>query len=196
MSKDSEEPDAFEGEWWKTTKPGTIMCSARSCGHKLHAFRLPRTPKGRSYRHGVCIGCGFDGVDWDRLDRRDIHDVDHTIQSLDLELIRFFYRRTPIEPEVITQAKELGLEELKTRTRFRLERVIGPPIARTFRGGFTPWVGNIIYYGQHGTATCCRRCLEEWHGIDRNTELSKRDLDYFTDLVLQFAQTRVPLVPM
>jgi len=107
-------------------------------------------------------------------------------------MIRYYYRRVPIEPRVVADAVDMGLDELRTGARTRLSKVIGPPLAQTYRGGFTPWKGNLVYYAQHRTATCCRRCLEEWHGINRKTELSNRHLEYFTELILQYAQERVP----
>ena len=34
-------------------------------------------------------------------------------------------------------------------------------------GKQTPFRGNPIFVAQHATATCCRKCLEKWHGITR-----------------------------
>ena len=34
-------------------------------------------------------------------------------------------------------------------------------------GKQTPWRGHPVFVAQHATATCCRGCLEKWHGIPR-----------------------------
>ncbi len=35
-------------------------------------------------------------------------------------------------------------------------------------GRQTPREGNTIFYAQHATASCCRTCIEYWHGIPKN----------------------------
>ena len=52
--------------------------------------------------------------------------------------------------------------------------------------------GNAIFYAQHATATCCRRCAEYWHGIRRGRKLTEREVGYLTELVMVFVRERVP----
>jgi len=181
-------------DWRKRTALGTLECTDTDCDNNLHAFRLARTPKRRSYRNETCIECDFDNIDWNRLDKRNIRDVDYTISALNYEMIRNYYWGNTIETLVAEGAVATGLKELRSRARKRLEKVIGPPIQKTYHGGYTPWGGSIVNYAQHGTATCCRRCLEEWHGVHRDTNLSGHHLDYFTELVLEYVGRRVPSV--
>ena len=53
-------------------------------------------------------------------------------------------------------------------------------------GRQTPWKGHPIFIAQHATATCCRKCLERWHGISRGKMLNKKDLDYCVDIVMKW----------
>lgn len=39
-------------------------------------------------------------------------------------------------------------------------------------GKQTPMRGHPVFIAQHATATCCRGCLETWHGIERGRALS------------------------
>ena len=39
-------------------------------------------------------------------------------------------------------------------------------------GRQTPWRGHPVFVAQHATATCCRGCLEKWHGIASGCPLS------------------------
>jgi predicted Fe-S protein YdhL (DUF1289 family) len=32
-----------------------------------------------------------------------------------------------------------------------------------------------VFITQHATATCCRGCLEKWHGIPRGAELTDEE---------------------
>jgi Domain of unknown function (DUF4186) len=38
-------------------------------------------------------------------------------------------------------------------------------------GKQTPYRGHPVFVAQHATATCCRGCLEKWHGIPRGHAL-------------------------
>lgn len=51
-------------------------------------------------------------------------------------------------------------------------------------GRQTPMRGHPIFIAQHATATCCRTCLQKWHGIAIGCPLSDQQIDY----VLQVLQ--------
>ncbi|WP_372584870.1 DUF4186 domain-containing protein, partial [Serratia marcescens] len=45
-------------------------------------------------------------------------------------------------------------------------------------GKQTPMRGHPVFVAQHATATCCRGCLEKWHGIPQGVALDERQKDY------------------
>lgn len=45
-------------------------------------------------------------------------------------------------------------------------------------GKQTPWRNHPAFVAQHATATCCRGCLEKWHGIPRGRALEEEDRRY------------------
>jgi hypothetical protein len=45
-------------------------------------------------------------------------------------------------------------------------------------GRQTPRGGHPVFVAQHATATCCRKCLEKWHYIERGTSLDDEHVDY------------------
>ncbi len=45
-------------------------------------------------------------------------------------------------------------------------------------GEQTPRNGHPVFVAQHATGTCCRKCLEHWHGIERGTRLSAEEINY------------------
>lgn len=45
-------------------------------------------------------------------------------------------------------------------------------------GRQTPWRGHPVFVAQHATATCCRGCLEKWHGIPQGRPLSDAEVGY------------------
>lgn len=51
-------------------------------------------------------------------------------------------------------------------------------------GHQTPMKGHPVFIAQHATATCCRGCLEKWHKISKNKELSKDEIDYIVNIIM------------
>ena len=41
-----------------------------------------------------------------------------------------------------------------------------------------------VFIAQHACACCCRGCLEKWHKIPRDKELSEEEIDYIVDLIM------------
>src|ERR1041385_4700313 len=41
-----------------------------------------------------------------------------------------------------------------------------------------PYRGHPVFVAQHATATCCRSCLQRWHGIPKGRELTNDEQAY------------------
>ena len=55
-------------------------------------------------------------------------------------------------------------------------------------GKQTPMRGHPVFIAQHATATCCRGCLFKWHNIDKNKELSEKEIDYILSVIMNWIQ--------
>lgn len=51
-------------------------------------------------------------------------------------------------------------------------------------GRQTPWRGHPVFTAQHATATCCRGCIEKWHGIAKGRPLTDAEVNRPADLVM------------
>ena len=165
---------------WNDEKPlAKVTCTNSDCEKDLHSFLRVR-PRGQSYRSEQCRECGVDLVDWQRLDRHDLSDVGNTVASLEWELIRHQYWHQPIDQKALNHAMRKGRLDLRGAVEHRLRKYVGPAKSELRRDGTqTPRVGNTIYYAQHATATCCRKCIEAWHGIDRDRPLTADELGLY-----------------
>src|SRR5688572_7388875 len=88
-----------------------IKCGDSKCEANLHCFRPTR-----SIRHdieSVCRSCGVDLVDWERLRRRAIKDINHTFETLQHEFIRHEFWHIPLNDKVKTTALRKGARDLK-----------------------------------------------------------------------------------
>jgi hypothetical protein len=142
---------------------------------------------------GRCRECGADLIDWDRVHALDPEDVQHTFASLRKEMFRHYFWHVPLDRRAANYALRRGVSGTREAARARLRRSVGP--ARPYRDGYqTPreGSGNPIHYAQHATATCCRRCIEVWHGIPRGQALGEDMVLYLAELVVLYIGERVP----
>ena len=51
-------------------------------------------------------------------------------------------------------------------------------------GKQTPMKGHPTFLAQHATATCCRGCIEKWHGFAKGKELSEEEKNYLCDVII------------
>ncbi|MEX0784988.1 MAG: DUF4186 family protein [Dehalococcoidia bacterium] len=111
--------------------------------------------------------------------------------SLRHEFIRHHFWHVDIDQRAINHALRKGRSGLSSGVIKRIAESVGtPPHPR--EGRQTPWKGNVIYYAQHAVAACCRRCIEQWHGIPREEPLTTTEIEYLAELVWCFIDERVP----
>jgi len=172
-------------------EPLDIKCTDSDCERGLHCFRSTKKMLARN-ESGRCRACGADLVEWARVHKCDVSDAEYTIKSLEYELIRHHYWHLLIDEHAVNYARRKGWRGLQPAIKKRLRKCVG--IQTTFDGRQTPRDGNPIFYAQHATATCCRKCIEEWHGIPRDKPLTEEELEYMTDLCMLYLRQRLPEV--
>jgi hypothetical protein len=174
---------------FKKPPPLKISCTSTDCSHNLHCFKATKDMAVEN--RGKCRVCNADLVDWNRVQRRDIGDAAHTFEALKNELIRHHFFHKEIDDGAVAHARRKGRNNLGIAVRSRLEKYLAP--ASPPRDGFqTPFQGNSIYYAQHATACCCRKCLEYWHGIPQGRTLSEEELEYCRALIELYLEERLP----
>jgi hypothetical protein len=63
------------------------------------------------------------------------------------------------------------------------------PAAPRKDGKQTPYRGHPVFVAQHATATCCRTCLERWHGIPKGRALTPEEQAYAIDVICRWIET-------
>jgi hypothetical protein len=168
-----------------------MTCTRTDCKNNRHCF-LPDRKMSRRKQKGPCRTCGKELIDWTRLEKKDAEDVAYTVEALKLELIRHeYWCSKAIDPKAETLAYRTGLTRLRADAESVIRKSVGPH-QHPAQGRQTKWDGNIIYYGQHATACCCRRCIEVWHGIPRNRDLTEDEVRYFIELLCVYMRHRLP----
>ncbi len=171
--------------------PLNITCGATKCNENLHCFSLKQTALKRFGKTHVCIECGQNLIDWNRMHKNDILDANYIFQSLRFELIRHVFWHTKIEDKALQNATKKGRNNLRHHALQVLKSKVGKN--NFFDGRQTPLGGgDIVNYAQHATGSCCRKCMETWHNIPKQDNLNEEQLTFFTNLIMLYINERVP----
>ncbi len=170
-------------------KPLGVTCTSSDCANELHCFKKSRSMS--ESERGHCRSCGADLIDWQRVQKRDLQDVEFTFEALKYEMVRHYFWHKPIDQTAENHARRKGRAKLQEAVRRRLEKSVGPA-KPPFDGRQTPNEGNIIYYAQLALACCCRTCMNYWYGLPKDVPLSVEQIDYFVELAMMYIDERIP----
>ncbi len=171
-------------------KPLKITCTSTDCDSNLHCFKFHKRRMSADQK-GACRSCGAKLIDWKRVHKRKISDVEYTFKALKYEFFRHYNWHNDIDLRAVNHARRKGKRGMKEATEKRIRQsvaIINPPRD----GRQTPREGNVIYYAQHATALCCRKCIEYWHNIPQDRKLSEEEIQYSTDLIMAYINDRLP----
>lgn len=172
---------------------GVTRCKRTDCNNDLHCFLKDRK---RNTAEGTCLECGTDLIDWARVHRRDVRDVEHTIEALKHEHVRHeFWCAVELTERALTYARKRGRTGMQVAAHAIIRTSVGKP-RDAFDGRRTPWEtspkAHILHFAQHATATCCRQCIQVWYGIPTDRPLNEADIEYFAQLLFCYVTARIP----
>lgn len=170
-----------------TFEPVKVKCRDTDCEHDRHCYRPKRWAKDK--RTSTCHACADDGIDWPLLRGRDLALVDSIFKQLQRELIRHVFFTAPLDDVARDNICKVGVAAIRAGVRDHLRKKIGA--AEIFRDGTqTPKKDHVIYFAQHATATCCRKCLDYWYDIPQGRDLTEEELTFCEGLVHAYMDTR------
>ena len=86
--------------------------------------------------------------------------------------------------------KTHGPDDIRGQAREIISRRLAPAHPEK-NGRQTPWRGHPVYVAQQATATCCRKCLANWHGIERGRPLTADEVDYMVDVIMTWISSQI-----
>ncbi len=78
-----------------------------------------------------------------------------------------------------------GMDTIRSHAKDLIAKRLAPAVIPN-DGKQTPMKGHPVFIGQHATGTCCRGCLEKWHGIPKGRELTAEEQAYVVDTLMQW----------
>jgi predicted Fe-S protein YdhL (DUF1289 family) len=87
-----------------------------------------------------------------------------------------FRQRQRLGSREVAYIAERGVDSVIAHARDLVARRLAPAEPAN-DGKQTPFKGHPVFIAQHATATCCRGCLEKWHGIPKGRALTPEEQD-------------------
>jgi hypothetical protein len=76
-----------------------------------------------------------------------------------------------------------GLETIKEHSFQFINSRIAPDFPKK-DGKQTPMRGHPVFIAQHATATCCRKCIQKWHGIEKGRTVSNEEVQFIMAVII------------
>ena len=83
-----------------------------------------------------------------------------------------------------------GLETIKEHAFQFVNTRVAPDFPRN-DGKQTPMRGHPVFIAQHATATCCRGCIQKWHGIEKGRALNDDEVEFIVALIMEWIERQV-----
>ena len=80
-----------------------------------------------------------------------------------------------------------GMETVRAHAAELVAKRLAPAVPHK-DGKQTPYRGHPVFVAQHATATCCRSCLQRWHGIPMGRELTADEQAYAVDVICRWIE--------
>lgn len=176
--------------------PLRITCTSTDCTNPTNPSHCFKPKRGQPGDPGSCRECGADLVDWSRVHERNLADVATTFSALENETFRRHMLHVDVPHRVRELALRRGVDVLRERTERAVRSALGKPRSQnSFDGRQTPretsLSARIQHYAQHATATCCRSCVEYWHGLSADEELTSEQTGYCVGLAWEYVERRL-----
>lgn len=156
---------------------------ASAAGGMLRIIRVPQIAAMRPLRHGSdsCLIWLFIGRPCQISTQKPAEKRNSRVRKLDQLFDKLgksnFRRQFHLGAWDKAYVNEKGLDRVLDHARDFVDRRLAMPHPSR-DGKQTPFRGHPVFVAQHATATCCRSCLEKWHGISRGRALDSEERDY------------------
>ena len=121
--------------------------------------------------------------------RHKVTQRDHA--SLFIRLSRSTFRSSfSLKQKDIDYINKKGMDVIHQHARDMIATRLAPAVIPN-DGKQTPMKGHPVFIAQHATGTCCRGCLEKWHGIAPGVQMSPQQQEYVVSVIMEWIQRQL-----
>lgn len=113
--------------------------------------------------------------------------INRTLDSLGRSTFRSGFS---LKEKELVFIREKGFETVRSHASDFITSRIAPRFPKN-DGKQTPMKGHPAFVAQHATATCCRGCIQKWHGIGKGKPLTRGEIDFLVDLIMAWIEEQV-----
>ena len=101
-----------------------------------------------------------------------------------------FRKKFKLNPKDRLYLEQKGFDTIRSHAvDFIAKRIAPADIPND--GKQTPMRGHLVFTAQHGTAACCRGCINKWHKFSKDVQLTKEQQKYLVDLIMEWIKRQV-----
>ncbi len=123
--------------------------------------------------------------------RGTMRDIDQLLAALSRSRFRSRFALSQSDQTYVT-CKSMAV--ISQHARQFIEKRLAPA-APLSDGKQTPMRGHPVFRAQHATATCCRKCLAKWHGIEQGRALTQEEIDHVVQVITKWLSQQVSPAP-
>jgi hypothetical protein len=113
--------------------------------------------------------------------------VHQTLNSLNKSAFRSKFRLTQKDRDYLASK---GLKTIEDHAFQFINSRVAPDFPRN-DGKQTPMKGHPVFVAQHATATCCRGCIQKWHGIEKGKALTEKEIKFLLALIMVWIERQI-----
>lgn len=116
-----------------------------------------------------------------------MRDLDALIVQLTQSSFRLGFRLNARDQQYLQQK---GMAVVLNHVKDFIKKRLAPVIIANV-GKQTPMRGHPVFVAQHGTATCCRTCLQKWHQLPQGHALTLDEHAYIVVVIDRWLGARL-----
>ena len=98
-----------------------------------------------------------------------------------------FRRKFRLGEADVAYVRDKGMKAIASHAREIIAKRLAP--ANPAKDGKqTPYRGHPVFIAQHATGTCCRSCLEKWHGLPRARVLTPSEQERVVGVIAEWIE--------
>ena len=113
--------------------------------------------------------------------------IKHTLDSLKKSKFRSKFKLSQKDRDYIDTK---GLETIREQAFPFINARVAPDFPKN-DGKQTPMRGHPVFIAQHATATCCRKCIKKWQGVEKGRALTEAEVDYTVALIMGWIERQL-----
>ena len=113
--------------------------------------------------------------------------VHQTLNSLRKSTFRSRFRLNQKDRDYIASK---GLKTIRDHAFQFVNSRVAPDFPKN-DGKQTPMRGHPVFIAQHATATCCRGCIQKWHGIEKGKAMDEKTAAFLVALIMAWIERQI-----